>query len=185
MGAGTLRRLCSIIGHWLDTAVLLPFRDLHPETEWILQRSKTGLTFCLFISLCAGTVVCKWVFSHMKQCSNSWRSIKTVCLKVWYYQGQQKAVKDPVCLFMFHYTGVLIFPYQTDHVLFFLVGSFYITRNQQVALLFPGTLSLTCQFKQAYACSVSSSLWLARCSQEYTGQPSRITEMTVSLLTVW
>lgn len=36
------------MGHGLDKAVLLPFRDLHPEAEWILQRSKTGMTFYLF-----------------------------------------------------------------------------------------------------------------------------------------
>ena len=173
------------MGHRLDKVVLLPFRDLHPEAEWILQRSKTGMTFCLFISLCAVTVVCKWVFSHMKQFSNSWRSIKTICLKRWYYQWQQKAVKDPVCLFMFHYTGGLILPYWTDHIFFFLVGSFHSTRNQQVALLCPGTLWLMCQLKQAYACSVSSSLWLATCSQEYAGQPLRIIEMTVLCLSVW
>lgn len=45
VGTGTLRRFYSIMGHRPDKAMLLPFRDLRPDAEWILQRSKTAYLF--------------------------------------------------------------------------------------------------------------------------------------------
>lgn len=58
------------------------------------------------------------------------------------------------------------------------------TRKQEVALLCPGLLSLTCHLRQAHACGVSPGFWVAIGSQGYAGQLLRIIEMTVLLRSV-
>lgn len=114
--AGSLRRSQA----WQRGA---PALQWSASGNWTHSVKKWNKDDFLSTFSCSATFLCKWLFSHMKQFSNSWRSFNTICPNS-IYHNEGKAIKDPIWFFMFRYTDGLIFPYWTDHIFLFLVGSF-------------------------------------------------------------